>query len=62
MIIVQKTITLDELSELSQHSFNHLVKAVLDIEQGILVVDAELHADEEELLLEQVRSKKTSGV
>ena len=53
MIIVQQTINLDELNGLSQHSFNHLVKAVLDIEQEILVVDAELHADEEELLLEQ---------
>jgi len=29
-----------------------LVKAVVDIEKEIMVVAAELHADEEELLLE----------
>lgn len=30
-----------------------LVKAVVDIGQEIIVVDAEFHADQEELLLEQ---------
>ena len=32
--------------------FGDLVKAVVDIEKGVMVVDAELHADEERLLLE----------
>jgi len=32
--------------------FENLVKAVVDIEQGIMAVDAGLHADEEGLLLE----------
>jgi len=33
--------------------FGDLVKAVVDIEKEIMVVDAELHADEESILLEQ---------
>ncbi len=32
--------------------FGNLVKAVVDVEKKILVVDAEMHADEEQFLLE----------
>jgi hypothetical protein len=32
--------------------FGNLVKAVVDIEKGIMAVNAELHSDEEALLLE----------
>jgi len=37
--------------------FGNLVKAVVDIKQGIMVVDASLHADEEALLLESGSSQ-----
>ena len=53
MKIVDEKITLDELKEMSQKMYNHLVKAVVDIEKEIMVVDADLHADQEELLLKQ---------
>lgn len=53
MKIVETTISLDELKEMSQNMFNNIVKAVVDIEQEIMVVDAMLHADQEEYLLEQ---------
>ena len=33
--------------------FGSMTKAVVDIAQGVLVVDAELHSDEEALLLER---------
>jgi hypothetical protein len=33
--------------------FESLVKAVVDIEKQIMIVDAEMHADQEEVLLEQ---------
>jgi len=52
MIIVEKNIALGELREMSARMFGNLVKAVVDIEKGIMAVDAELHADEEALLLE----------
>jgi hypothetical protein len=33
--------------------FGNLVKAVVDLEKGIMAVDGELHADEQALLLEK---------
>ena len=52
MKLVEKNITLDELEQMSQKMFGNLVKAVVDIEKGIMAVDAELHSDEEAFLLE----------
>lgn len=51
MKIVKNQLTLKELQTISQRSYGNFVKAVVDIELGIMAVDAELHADEEALLL-----------
>ena len=53
MQLVKDTITIDELKKMSEKMFGRIVKAVVDIEKEIMVVDAEMHADEEEFLLEQ---------
>lgn len=53
MKLIDKTITVSELKEMSKHMFGNLVKAVVDIDKSIMVVDADLHADEEKFLLEQ---------
>jgi len=53
MKIVQESIAIDELRQMSEKMFGQMVKAVVDIEQGIMVVDAPLHVDEELLLLEE---------
>ncbi|NOY50094.1 MAG: hypothetical protein GXO88_05990 [Chlorobi bacterium] len=37
---------------MSAKTFGELVKAVVDVEKGVMVVDAELHADEEKTLIE----------
>lgn len=58
MKLVDKTITLAELKQMSEKMFNNIVKAVVDIEKEIMVVDAGLHADEELLLLEECESKQ----
>jgi hypothetical protein len=50
-------ISLKELTIMSEKMFNSLVKAVVDIEQEIMVVDSGLHSDEELLLLEQGSSQ-----
>ncbi len=47
------TISVDELKVMSAKMFESLVKAVVDVEKKIMVVDAEMHADQEEVLLEQ---------
>jgi len=53
MKLVENKISINELKEMSEKMFGGLVKAVVDIEKEIMVVDAELHSDQEELLLEQ---------
>jgi hypothetical protein len=52
MLIIKDKISISELKEMAEKMFGSLVKVVIDIEKEIMVVDAELHADEEELLLE----------
>jgi hypothetical protein len=52
MKIIRDKIGRQELKEMAEESFGNLVKAVVDIENAIMAVDAELHADEEALLLE----------
>ncbi len=59
MKIVQDSITIDELKEMSEKMFSRLVKAVVDVELNVMAVDAEMHADQEELLLEK-GSKQTN--
>jgi hypothetical protein len=53
MQVVTQTISLAELHKMSEKMFNRIVKAVIDIEQEIMVVDAGMHVDEEALLLEE---------
>ncbi len=45
-------ITVTELSEMAESMYGNLVKAVVDLNRDILVVDAELHVDQEQYLLE----------
>ncbi len=52
MKIVQEKISIAELREMSKKMFGGLVKAVVDVQKEIMVVDADMHADEEILLLE----------
>lgn len=52
MILVQDKITVQELEKMSEKMFGKIVKAVVDLEKGIMVVDAPMHADQEQLLLE----------
>ncbi len=47
----QQKISIDELKQMSTNTFGTLVKAVVDVKQNIMMVDAELHADQEEALL-----------
>ena len=53
MKIVKDKISIDDLKQMSEKMFGGLVKAVVDIELEIMAIDAELHVDEEYLLLEE---------
>ncbi len=58
MKIITDKITIVELTQMSTRMFGSLVKAVVDIEKKIMVVDAGLHSDQEELLLENGSEQK----
>lgn len=51
-MIAQEKITIDQLQEMANQMFGTMVKAVVDVRQKIIALDAELHADEEALLLQ----------
>ena len=51
--IVREPLTLDEVRSRAREQFGEMVKAVVDLEQGIMAMGGELHADEEAVLLDQ---------
>lgn len=53
MKAVDTTISIAELSLMAEKMYGNLVKGVVDLQKNILVVDAEMHADEEQYLLER---------
>lgn len=52
MKILDKIIGIDELKKVAVDRFGDLVKAVVDVDQELIAIDAELHSDLEALLLE----------
>ena len=51
--VIRDTILRDELTEIAKQQFGDMVKAVVDVEQGIMAIGGELHSDEEAILLDQ---------
>lgn len=54
----EELITKEELKQMAEQAFGNLVKAVVDVEQEIMAVGGEFHADEEVLLMEREKSKR----
>ncbi len=52
MKIINEPMQISELKIMAEAMYGTLVKAVVDIRRKIMVVDAELHSDEEGMLLE----------
>lgn len=52
MKLIDTSISTAELRSIAEGRFGDMVKAVVDVRRGIMVVDADLHSDEEALLLE----------
>ena len=50
--VIENSITKDDLKKIAEHQFGDFVKAVVDLEKGVIAIGAELHADEEALLIE----------
>lgn len=53
MKIIHEKISISELKEMSEKMFGDLVKAVVDVDKEVMAIDAELHSDQEGLLLEK---------
>jgi len=51
-------ITVAELTAMAEKMYGSMVKGVVDIEKKLLVLDAEMHVDEEQYLLEHGSSQK----
>ena len=58
MQIIREKVTLAELKEMSEKMYNRLVKAVVDVENNVMAIDAQMHSDVEMLLLEEEGSEQ----
>ncbi len=56
--IVKDSMSKKELVDIAKKQFGDLVKAVVDVEQGIMAICGELHADEEVALIEKEGSRR----
>jgi hypothetical protein len=56
--ILKTPIKKSELAEIAREEFGDVIKTVVDIEQEIMAIGGELHADEEVLLTEKENSKR----
>ena len=52
MIVLDGKISIGQLSALAENLYGDMIKAVADVRNNLLAVDAELHSDLERLLLE----------
>lgn len=50
--IIRTPIAKDELRALAKQQFGDFVKAVVDVERGVMAIGGELHADAEAMLLD----------
>ena len=53
VVVLDRRIEPDELRRLVERFFGDMVKFVADVERGLIAIGGELHADAEQLLLEQ---------
>jgi hypothetical protein len=51
VLIIEDSITNNELKVIAQNIFGDMIKAVVDVEKEVIAIDAELHADLEAFLL-----------
>lgn len=58
MHILEKSMKKADLKPMEERMFGNFVKAVVDIDRKIIALDAEMHADLEQLLLETGSEQK----
>ena len=58
MFICDRVYSREQLAEIAEASFGDMIKGVVDVNRGLLALDAELHADLEGYLLENGSAQK----
>jgi hypothetical protein len=53
MQVVRQPVAVATLTQMAERMFGNLVKAVVDVDLGVMAIDGEMHADEEALLLDE---------
>lgn len=56
--ITKTPISITEVRQLASQQFGNLIKATVDVEQGVIALGGELHADEEQILLDADSKQK----
>jgi len=59
MTILDKEITIDELKSIAEVGFGEMVKAVVEVDLGIVAIDAELHSDLEAYCIDRESKLKS---
>jgi hypothetical protein len=59
IMVIRTSVTKTDLCTMAKQQFGDMVKAVVDVEQGIMAIGGELHSDEEAMLLEQGSLQRT---
>ena len=52
MELVSHSISIQKIRKMAKQQFGNLVKAVIDLDKEIMVIDADLHSDQESLLIQ----------
>ena len=55
--IIKNKISIEELKDLAHEQYIDIIKAVVDVAQGIMGVGGELHVDIQSILMEQENSR-----
>lgn len=63
MKLVSHSVSIQQIGKMARQKFGNLVKAVVDIDKEIMVIDADLHADQESFLIQSgSRQKNLWGI
>ena len=62
IILVDEPISKQQLKEIAKEIYGDFVKAVVDVEKGIMAVSGELHADKKRFCWNETLVKKIFGV
>ena len=56
--LIRDAVPRQELNDMAKQQFGDMVKAVVDVEQGVMAIGGELQSDEEAVLLDQRSTQK----